>query len=82
MSDTFHSINLHVVFSTKDRQPLLRKELRDEMFAYMGGVASNRQSVLLHSGGVEDHVHLLIGVVRNSRLLTCFETSRQTVRTG
>jgi REP element-mobilizing transposase RayT len=62
MSDTYHSINLHVVFSTKDRLPLIRDELRDEMFAYMGGVASNRESVLLHAGGVEDHVHLLIGV--------------------
>jgi putative transposase len=62
MSDTYHSINLHVVFGTKSREPLLRNEFRDELFAYMGGVARNRDAVLLHSGGVEDHVHLLIGL--------------------
>jgi putative transposase len=62
MSDTYHSINLHAVFSTKDRLPLLRDELRDEMFACMGGIARKRESVLLHSGGVEDHLHLLLGV--------------------
>ena len=62
MSDTFHSINLHVVFGTKNRQSVLHDELRVEVFAYIGGIARNREAVLLHSGGVEDHVHLLLGV--------------------
>lgn len=62
MSDTYHSINLHVVFGTKTREPLLSKDIRAELFPFIGGIARNRESVLLHAGGVEDHVHLLIGV--------------------
>jgi putative transposase len=62
MSDTYHSINLHVVFGTKTRQPLLSKDIRAELFPYIGGIARNRDAVLLHAGGVDDHVHLLLGV--------------------
>jgi hypothetical protein len=29
----------HVVFSTKDRRPLIRKELQDSVAAYIGGIA-------------------------------------------
>lgn len=62
MSDTFHSINLHVVFGTKNRERTLHDALMDELFAYIGGIARNREAVLLHAGGVEDHIHLLVGV--------------------
>ena len=62
MSSTHHGILIHVVFSTKQRFKLLHKDWRDDLFAYMGGVATEHKSKLLRSGGVEDHVHLLMKI--------------------
>ncbi len=57
---THHGILLHVVFSTKYRRPLLADAWRDDLFAYVGGIIKDHKAVLLKSGGIEDHVHLLI----------------------
>ena len=57
---THHGILIHVVFSTKLRRPLLADDWRNELFAYMGGTAKEHKAVILKSGGIEDHVHLLI----------------------
>ena len=55
-----HGILVHVVFSTKYRKPWLAESWRDELFAYFGGTIQEHKAVLLKSGGIEDHVHLLI----------------------
>ena len=55
-----HGILVHVVFSTKYRKPFLRADWRDDLFAYIGGTIKDHKAVLIKSGGVEDHVHLLI----------------------
>ena len=60
MPSTHHGILIHVVFSTKQRFKLLSKDWRDDVYAYMGGTATEHKSTLLSAGGVEDHVHLLL----------------------
>lgn len=62
MPSTHHGILIHVVFSTKQRFKLLKPVWRDDLFAYMGGIASQHKSTLIRSGGVQDHVHLLLKI--------------------
>ncbi|MBX3475527.1 MAG: IS200/IS605 family transposase [Planctomycetes bacterium] len=62
MGDSFTALHCHIVFSTKNRQPLLGTEVRDELFPYMASVMKNLGCKLLLGGGVEDHVHLLAGI--------------------
>ncbi|NIL96684.1 MAG: IS200/IS605 family transposase [Planctomycetales bacterium] len=62
MSATHHGILIHVVFSTRFRRPLIRDLWRDELFAFMGGVAKEHKATILQSGGIEDHVHLLVKI--------------------
>ncbi len=62
MPSTHHGILIHVVFSTKQRTPLLHPSWRDDLFAMMGGIAKEHKSVLLRAGGIEDHVHLLLKI--------------------
>ena len=53
----------HIVFSTKDRRPLLRNDqLREHVWAYMAGVASNLHGHALRIGGYIDHAHLLLRI--------------------
>lgn len=49
----------HIVFSTKDRTPLIKPEIKEELYKYMCGIARNHRGQILRINGVEDHVHLL-----------------------
>src|SRR5687767_8222578 len=62
MPQSYVSLHYHLVFTTKNREPLIARGIRDEMFAYMGGVLEKRKGVLLAAGGIPDHVHLLVGL--------------------
>ena len=55
---------LHVIFSTKHREPILADAWREELFSVLGGAANalGCQSILV--GGVADHVHLLFQLGR------------------
>lgn len=53
---------MHVVFSTKYRSHSLRREFRERLYEYMGGIARRLKGHLIEIGGVEDHVHLLIAI--------------------
>jgi putative transposase len=60
MSQSLSQIYLHLVFSTKDRQPLLKtKQLRNEMFSYLAGTCRNLDSPAIQVGGMPDHIHIL-----------------------
>ena len=58
---THLSLHYHVVFSTKDRTPIIAAAWRERLHAYLGGVVRNVEGVPEASGGVADHVHLLLG---------------------
>jgi REP-associated tyrosine transposase len=60
MSQTLTSLLVHLVFSTKNREPLITPDVEPNLFAYIGGILRNNQSRLLDAGGDRDHVHLLI----------------------
>ncbi|MCB9932347.1 MAG: IS200/IS605 family transposase [Planctomycetes bacterium] len=59
MPQSLSKAYLHVVFSTKDREPMLAAEWRDELFRVLGGTANNLGCQSLIVGGVADHVHML-----------------------
>ena len=56
---TFTSLNYHIVFSTKDRRPLITPKLRDELHPYIGGIIVDAGGKPIEIGGVADHVHIL-----------------------
>jgi REP element-mobilizing transposase RayT len=68
MPSTHLSLHVHVVFSTKNREPRIAAEWRDRLHAYLGGVARNSGAIPEAIGGVADHVHLLLGLTATARL--------------
>jgi REP element-mobilizing transposase RayT len=53
----------HLVFSTKERTPLLRNdEIRQSVWDYMAGVAHNLQGRALCIGGYYDNAHALVRI--------------------
>jgi REP element-mobilizing transposase RayT len=68
MPSTHTSLHVHVVFSTKDRIALISREWRDRLHGYLGGIAKGLGAVPLAVGGMEDHVHLLVGLKSSHRV--------------
>ena len=62
MANTFTSLHCHIVFSTKNRERWLRSEIEDDVWRYLGGICRTHGVIALQIGGVEDHVHLMIGM--------------------
>ena len=62
MGSTFYSLHYHVVFSTKERRPLIHAKWRPQLHAYLGGTTRGLGGVPEAVGGMDDHVHLLIGL--------------------
>jgi len=60
MANTYTNLLFHIVFSTKGRQPLIRSGMRDELYAYIGGIIRGERGTLLEIGGMPDHIHLLV----------------------
>ena len=65
MPQSFASLFLHVVFSTKQRRPLLDDAWCDRLFGIVGGTLRADRCVLLATGGMPDHVHLLMSLARD-----------------
>jgi REP element-mobilizing transposase RayT len=60
MPQSLVQIYVHIVFSTKDREPFLTDAaFRARVHAYLKGVCENQDCPSLKVGGVEDHVHIL-----------------------
>jgi len=60
MAHTYTDLLVHVIFSTKDRAPLLDAELKQRLFPYMGGIIHELGALPLLINGTTDHVHILL----------------------
>ena len=67
MPQSLSYLLVHIVFSTKDRTPVLDAAVRPALQAYLATVARNAECECYRVGGTADHVHLAI---RFSRTIT------------
>lgn len=57
---SFVNVWIHAVWSTKEREPLLGKRWRNDLFQVCREVAREKEIHLDFINGVEDHVHALV----------------------
>jgi REP element-mobilizing transposase RayT len=60
MPGTYSQILLHIVFSTKHREPWITPDIVERLYPYMGGLVRAEKGLLYDVGGVEDHVHMYL----------------------
>ena len=58
MPQSLSQVLIHIVFSTKDRQPWLDPTIRPRMHAYLATVCRDCKCEAYRVGGVADHVHI------------------------
>jgi putative transposase len=59
MPDSYTNLLYHIVFSTKDRRPLITPEHEVRLYDYIGGTIRGLGGISLELNGTEDHVHVL-----------------------
>ena len=59
MSHTYTNLLTHIVFSTKERLPLITNVIKPELLAYIGGLAKELKGKPIIINGMSDHVHIL-----------------------
>ncbi len=73
MSQSLAKNTIHLVFSTKNRQPWLKEALRPRLFAYLAGIFHEWESPAIVVGGHDDHVHALFVLNKNHALTKIIE---------
>jgi len=68
MAQSLSKIVVHVVFSTKNRLPVLSPAIRSDLFAYIVGILKSLDCVTLAINGTEDHVHVLVVMAKTISL--------------
>ncbi len=56
---TYTQILYQIVYSTKDRKPVLKEEKRPMLFKYLWGILKNKKCHVYRINGVEDHIHIV-----------------------
>ena len=64
---------LHIVFSTKHRQPLITDDVENELHAYLGGICKNLECQPIKVGGYTDHIHILCMLSKKIALMKLLE---------
>lgn len=64
MPQSLSKILLHIVFSTKNREPLIRPAIENELYAYMASICNEYRCHAHKIGGVANHVHIACNLAR------------------
>ena len=64
MANTYTALHYHFTFSTKGRKPWIGQEIEERIWDYLGGIVRTNGMKPLKTGGIEDHVHILLGAPR------------------
>jgi REP element-mobilizing transposase RayT len=64
MPQSLSSILIHLVFSTKNREPFITPAIESELHPYMASIFRDLQSPSLAIDGTSDHLHILFALGR------------------
>ncbi len=55
---SFTNLSYHIVFSTKERRPLMKPDVLARICQYVGGIIRNHDGAALAVNGTADHLHI------------------------
>jgi putative transposase len=73
MPQSLAAVYVHLIFSTKNREPLIRPEIEEELRKYHAGILINLDSPMIASDGTADHIHILFRLGRRQSIAVVVE---------
>ena len=68
MVQSLSKVYVHIVFRVKTTFQQIRKKDRNELYAYIGAVIKNNDSIPIAINGTDDHIHILCVMSKNISL--------------
>ena len=68
MAQSLSKVYVHIVFRVKTTFQQIRKKDRNELYAYIGAVIKNNDSIPIAINGTDDHIHILCVMSKNISL--------------
>ena len=73
MGQSLSKLYVHLVFSTKNRQPFITPSFEESLHKYICGILSNFNSPVLAINSMPDHIHILFTLSKNYSLADTVE---------
>ena len=78
MPQSLSNVILHIIFSTKSREPWLGPAVRPRMHAYLATICRDLNAELVRVGGMADHVHIVTTLPRTISQAEIVEETKKT----
>lgn len=78
MPHSLARLHVHLIFSTKNRVPLLRDAVRESLHRYLAAVLQNTGCAATLINSVDDHVHILFELSRTKAISAVVEEIKTT----
>ncbi|MCR4966012.1 MAG: transposase [Bacteroidales bacterium] len=62
MGNNYIQIHIQTVFAVKNREALIAKEWRDELYKYLNTIIKDQGHKPLAIGGTDNHIHIFFGL--------------------
>ena len=62
MTNTYTQIHIQAIFAVQNRDSVIRKSWKEELYKYINGIISNQGHKVLAINGMPDHIHVLFGM--------------------
>jgi REP element-mobilizing transposase RayT len=73
MAQSLSQLFVHIIFHIKNNSCTIRKEEKEHLYAYMGNIIKDNESMPILINGTEDHVHILCVMSKNIALAKLIE---------
>src|SRR5688572_15682571 len=70
MAQSLSRILIHIIFSTKDRRPLLKDSFRTDLHCFICGIGRDLGCPIISINSVLDHLHLVTVLSRTVEIST------------
>ena len=68
MANTYTQIHIQTVFTVQNRDCVIKKTWKDELYKYITGIIQNHGHKVLAINGMPDHIHIFFGMRPNQSL--------------
>jgi len=73
MAQSLSKLYIHITFHIKTTSVIIRSQEKQDLYAYIGSIIKDRQSIPIIINGVEDHIHILCVLSKNIALADFLE---------
>lgn len=73
MAQSLSKLYVHIIFHTKNPHAPIGNDVKNELYAYIGCVIKDNDSIPVLINGMEDHIHILCVMSKNIALAKLVE---------